>query len=76
MTSPGMPSTTAASAVERGVEHGFHRVTGGFEPFDPRGVDQVRIEGEIELDVSGAGRDRVRHEPAFDLDRMRDELPQ
>jgi hypothetical protein len=58
----------------------FHKdldiVTGIFESFDPYGIDQVRIQREVELYVSGAGRDRVSHESAFDLDRMRDELLQ
>ncbi len=58
---------------DRRVEHAAHVVPGGLEPVDPRGIDQVRIQREIELDVSRARGDRVRHQRAFDLDRVRHE---
>src|SRR5262245_56200610 len=44
------------------------------EALDPARVDEVRIEGEVELHVSSTGPDRVGDELAFDLDRVRNEL--
>ncbi len=42
----------------------------------PVGVDEVRVEGEVELDVAAAGFDSVGDEFPLDRDRMLDELVQ
>ena len=58
---------------ERAIDEGVHVVAGCLEPRDPRRVDQIGVQGEVELDVPGAGFDRVGHERAFDRDRCLDE---
>ena len=74
VTPSGIPSSTARSAAIDASRTRLDVVPGRDEALDPRGIDQVRIQREIELDVSRACIDRVRHQRALDLDRVGDEL--
>ena len=51
VTSSGMPSSTAASAASADSSTRVHVMSRGLEPRDPRRVDEVGIQGEVELHV-------------------------
>src|SRR6185369_3700802 len=49
-------------------------MTSRLEALDPDRVDEVWVEGKVELHISRTGLDRAGDELVFDLDRVRDEL--
>ena len=59
---------------EGALEESLEAVPGGMEAAHPGVVDEVRVEGEIELDVAAARRDRLGDELALDRDRVGGEL--
>ena len=59
---------------DRPVENLVDIQPGRPEPLEPLRVDEVGIEGKVELDVASPGLDRVCDQASLDLDRVGYEL--